>query len=205
METILTDLMSSRRLERVWEELICFYILPRLHLFEFVLSCSGTDTGGSWEGTFLKGRSSVILSTASLEQFHRSADSSTGCSIRYSGHVDSIIFTHSGLLHYSLLHPNISGSVLKAHTLRLFCSLLVNRCQPDSNRTGGATDPASKSRVTALRHLLDGRKEQQQQQTESGDQKETSASCSCTDSESGILDKLATTASSEVSQHSFYL
>ena len=128
-----------------------------------------------------------------------------GVQIRYSGQVHSIFFTHSGLLHYSLLHLNTSGSVLKAHTLRLFCSLLVNRCQPDSNRTGGATDPASESRVAALRHLLDGRKEQHQQQTESRDQEETSVSSSCTDSESGILDKLATTASSEVSQHSFYL
>ena len=189
----------------MWGELICFYILPRLHVFEFVLSCSGTATGGSREGAFLKGRSSVFLSTASLEQFHRSADSSTGCSIRYSGQVHSIFFTHSGLLHYSLLHPNTSGSILKVHTLRLFCSLLVNRFQPDSNRTQGATDPASESCVAALRHLLDGRKEQQQQQTESGDQEETSASSSYTDSESGILDKLATTASSEVSQHSFYL
>ena len=81
----------------------------------------------------------------------------------------------------------------------------MNRFQPDSNRTQGATDPASESCVAALRHLLDGRKEQQQQQTESGDQEETSASSFCTDSESGILDKLATTASSEVSQHSFYL
>lgn len=73
--------MSSRWLERVWEECICFYILPRLHMFEFVLSYSGTATGDSWEGTFLKDRSSVFLSTASLEQFHRSADSSSECSI----------------------------------------------------------------------------------------------------------------------------
>ena len=193
--------MSSRWLERVWEELICFYILPRLHMFEFVLSYSGTATGDSWEGTFLKDRSSVFLPTASLEQFHRSADSSTGCSICYSGQVHSIIFTHSGLLHYSFLHPNTSGSALKANTLRLFCSLLVNRFQPDGNRTGVTTDPASEPCVAALRHLLDGRKEQQQQ-TEAGDQEETSASSSCTGSESGIL---ATTASSEVSQHSFYL
>ena len=90
------------------------------------------------------------------------------------------------------------------HTLRLFCSLLVNRFQPDSNKPGGATDPASGPHVAALRHLLDGRKEQQQQQqTEPGDQEETTAASSCTDSERGILDNLATTASHEVSQHSF--
>lgn len=115
----------------------------------------------------------------------------------------STFFTHPGLLQYSLLHPNTSESALRIHTFRLFCSLLVNRFQPDSNKPGGATDPASEPRVAALRHLLDGRKEQQQQRTEPGDQEETTAASSCTDSERGILDKLATTASHEVSQHGF--
>ena len=46
-------------------------------MFEFVLSCGGTATGNSGEGTFLKDRSSIFLSTESLEQFHRSADLSS--------------------------------------------------------------------------------------------------------------------------------
>ena len=127
-----------------------------------------------------------------------------GCSV-HAKFTHSTSFTHPGLLHYSLLHPNTSESALRIHTLRLFCSLLVNRFQPDSNKTGGATDPVSEPQVAALRHLLDGRKQQQQQQqqTEPGDQEETSAASSCTDSESGILDKLATTASHKVSQHGF--
>ena len=174
-------------------------------MFEFVLSCGGTAAGNSGESTFLKDRSSIFLSTESLEQFHRSADLlQHGCSVAKFTH--STFFTHPGLLHYSLIYPNTSESALRIHTLRLFCSLLVNRFQPDSNKTGGATDPVSEPQVAALRHLLDGRKEQQQQQqqqTEPGDQEETSAASSCTDSESGILDKLATTASHKVSQHGF--
>ena len=82
MVAMLTDLIDSVGW-RVWEELKIKYQSAstfsscRLHMFEFVLSYSGTATGNSGEDTFLKDRSSIFLSTESLEQFHRSADLSS--------------------------------------------------------------------------------------------------------------------------------
>ena len=156
-----------------------------------MLCCTGTAASDGGEGVFLKGRGGVLQSAAALEQFHRLT-----CRLLYYRYVSFMTqwpimsYLHAGLLHHSLRNASTSGSTLRANSLRLFCSLLVHRFQPDTGRTAGTSGTTNSSReplVVALGQLLDGRGEHHPGGT-GGEGDRTTSSLS-TDSESGTLEQ----------------
>lgn len=117
----------------------------------------------------------------------------------HSGQFASYLFLRPGLLHYSLCNASTSGSTLRAHSLRLFCSLLVHRFQPDTGRTAGTSGTTNSSReplAAALRHLLDGKEEHRP--GGSREEEDRTTSSLGTDSGSETSEQLTTTPSHEV-------